>query len=61
MRNEQKLSPGCTLAHCLAKQELRGEAMSIEYLRAAMDSVPTYPEAWTLCEGADYCAMFAAQ
>lgn len=40
-----RLTPGCWIAHAFAEREVRGEAMSIEFLRAAMEHAPTYPEA----------------
>lgn len=53
-----KLVPSCWMAHELAERELRGEAMSIEFLRAAIGHAPTYPEAWTRQEGADFAAAY---
>ena len=53
-----KLNPGCWIAHAFADTELRGEAMSIEFLRAALESAPTYPEVWTSAEGRDYAAAW---
>lgn len=56
-----KLSPGSWIAHELARRELRGEAMSVEFLRACMESAPTWPEAWTRQEGADFAATWIGQ
>lgn len=52
-----RLSPGSWIAHSFSERELRGEAMSIEFLRAALESAP-YPEAWTRQEGADFAAAY---
>jgi hypothetical protein len=35
-------------------REVIGEAMSIEFLRATLESAPTYPETWTRTEGKDF-------
>lgn len=56
-----RLNPGCWIAHEYAKQELRGEALSIEFLRAVMESAPTFPETWNRQEGADFAAMMLAR
>ena len=52
-----KLSPGCWIAHAFAAREFRGEACSIEFLRAVLETAPTWPEAWTPQEGYDYARM----
>lgn len=56
-----RLNPGCWIAQALAEAELRGEAMSIEFLRAALESAPTFPVTWTRREGADYAAAFSGR
>lgn len=53
-----RLSPGCMIAHTLARQGIHGEACSIEFLRACIESAPTFPEVWTVQEGADFAAVW---
>lgn len=58
MTHTHRLAPPCTVAWALANREILGEHMSIEFLRAAMESAPTYPESWSKQEGMDYAAMY---
>ena len=55
-----KLSPGSWIAHEFNNREHQSQAMSIEFLRAALESAPTYPEAWIRQEGADFVGMYCA-
>lgn len=53
-----RLNPGCWIAHAFNARELQGERCSIEFLRACMESAPTFPETWTKQEGQDFAAMW---
>jgi hypothetical protein len=54
---ENKLTPGCTIAHALQSRN----DMSIEFLRLMMETCPHYPDAWTKAEGADYTSMMLGE
>ena len=44
--------------HAFNERELAGERLQIEFLRACLESAPTYPVTWTKQEGHDYVSAF---
>lgn len=57
---EHKLTPGSWIAHAFNERELRGERLTIEILRACLESAPTWPETWTRQQGRDYVSAYLA-
>lgn len=53
-----RLNPGCWIAHSFNAGEFIGERMSIAFLRACLESAPTFPETWTCREGDDFARMW---
>lgn len=59
--NNNALVPHCQVAYAFADTEIRGEAMSIEFLRACVEFTPTWPHIWTVQEGSDFAAAFCGR
>ncbi len=51
-----RLSPGPMIAHALCDLPL--SELSIEMLRACLESAPTWPNVWTRQEGMDYVCAY---